>query len=122
MIEETNDSRAGTSAPSEATEGDMLQTAREVGAAAQERLSGLRDAAQSTLDDAKAAAADKAGEAKHQAADELARTAQGLEAAAAEMEGSPLQQDLLREAAGGLCRHPPAGMHARPVPWSGPRA
>ena len=102
MIEETNDSRAGTSAPSEATEGDMLQTAHEVGAAAQERLSGLRDAAQSTLDDAKAAAADKAGEAKHQAADELARTAQGLEAAAAEMEGSPLQQDLLREAAGGL--------------------
>ena len=95
-------SRAGTSAPSEATEGDMLQTAHEVGAAAQERLSGLRDAAQSTLDDAKAAAADKAGEAKHQAADELARTAQGLEAAAAEMEGSPLQQDLLREAAGGL--------------------
>ena len=102
MIEQTNEPSAATGGRSEATEGDVLQTAREAGAAAQERLSGLRDAAQSTLEDAKTAAAEKAGEAKHQAADELARTAQGLEAAASEMEGSPLQQDLLREAADGL--------------------
>ena len=39
---------------------------------------------------------------KAQAAEEIARTARGLEAAAEEMEGSPLQQDLLREAADGL--------------------
>jgi hypothetical protein len=102
VIEQTHEPSAATGGRSEATEGDVLQTAREAGAAAQERLSGLRDAAQSTLEDAKTAAAEKAGEAKHQAADELARTAHGLEAAAAEMEGSPLQQDLLREAADGL--------------------
>ena len=62
----------------------------------------LRDAALSSLDEAKSAATEKAGEAKAQAADEIARTARGLEAAAEEMEGSPLQQDLLREAADGL--------------------
>jgi hypothetical protein len=102
VIEETNEPRAATGAPSEATEGDVLQTAREVGAAAQERLGDLRDAAVSSLDEAKSAATEKAGEAKAQAADEIARTARGLEAAAEEMEGSPLQQDLLREAADGL--------------------
>ena len=62
----------------------------------------LRDAALSSLDEAKSTATEKAGEAKAQAADEIARTARGLEAAADEMEGSPLQQDLLREAADGL--------------------
>ena len=62
----------------------------------------LRDAARSSLDEAKSTATEKAGEAKAQAADEIARTARGLEAAAEEMEGSPLQQDLLREAADGL--------------------
>ena len=62
----------------------------------------LRDAALSSLDEAKSTATEKAGEAKDQAADEIARTARGLEAAAEEMEGSPLQQDLLREAADGL--------------------
>ncbi len=62
----------------------------------------LRDAALSSLDEAKSAATEKVEETKDQAAGEIARTAQGLEAAAEEMEGSPLQQDLLREAADGL--------------------
>ena len=83
-------------------ESDLVQTARDAGAAAQERLGDLRDAARSSLDEAKSTATEKAGEAKAQAADEIARTARGLEAAAEEMEGSPLQQDLLREAADGL--------------------
>ena len=65
-------------------------------------MGGLRDAALSSLDEAKSTATEKADEAKHQAADEIARTARGLEAAAEEMDGSPLQQDLLREAADGL--------------------
>ena len=83
-------------------ESDLVQTARDAGAAAQDRLGDLRDAALTSLDEAKSTATEKAGEAKAQAADELSRTARGLEAAAAEMEGSPLQQDLLREAADGL--------------------
>ena len=62
----------------------------------------LRDAAQSSLEDVKSAAADKTDELKGQTADEIARTARGLEAAADGLEGSPLQQDLLREAADGL--------------------
>ena len=102
MIEPTNEPMAATGGQGEPTEGDLLQTAREAGTVAQERLGGLRDAAQSTLEDAKSAATEKAGEAKHQAADEIARTARGLEVAAEEMDGSPLQQDLLREAADGL--------------------
>ena len=102
MIEPTNEPLAPTGDQGEPTEGNLLQTAREAGTVAQERLGGLRDAAQSTLEDAKSAATEKAGEAKHQAADEIARTARGLEVAAEEMDGSPLQQDLLREAADGL--------------------
>ena len=102
VIEHTNEPVAATGDQGELTHSNLLQTAREAGSVAQERLGGLRDAAQSTLEDAKSAATEKADEAKGQAADEIARTAQGLEAAAAEMEGSPLQQDLLREAADGL--------------------
>ena len=88
--------------PTNPPESDLIQTAREAGAAAQERLGGLRDAAQSSFDEARSTATEKAGEAKDQAAGEIARTARGLEAAAEEMEGSPFQQDLLREAADGL--------------------
>ena len=102
VIEHTNEPVAATGDQGELTHSNLLQTAREAGSVAQERLGGLRDAAQSTLEDAKSAATEKADEAKGQAADEIARTARGLEAAAAEMEGSPLQQDLLREAADGL--------------------
>ena len=98
---ETNEPMAGTGAQTR-LQGDIVQTARDAGAAAQERLGDLRDVALSSLDEAKSTATEKAGEAKAQAAEELARTARGLEAAAAEMEGSPLQQDLLREAADGL--------------------
>ena len=98
---ETNEPIAGTGAQTK-PQGDIVQTARDAGAAAQERLGDLRDAALSSLDEAKSTATEKAGEAKAQAADEISRTARGLEAAAAEMEGSPLQQDLLREAADGL--------------------
>jgi len=98
---ETNDPITATRAETK-PEGDLVQTAREAGAAAQERLGDLRDAALSGLDEARSAATEKAGEAKAQAADEISRTARGLEAAAEQMEGSPLQQDLLREAADGL--------------------
>ena len=83
-------------------EPDLAQTARDASAAASERLGDLRDTARSSLEDAKAAAADKADAAKGQAVDEVARTAEGLEAAAREMEGSPVQQEILREAAEGL--------------------
>jgi hypothetical protein len=99
---ETNEPMTATGEPTKPPESDLVQTARDTGAAAQERLGDLRDAAASSLDAAKSTATEKAGEAKAQAADEIARTARGLEAAAAEMEGSPLQQDLLREAADGL--------------------
>ena len=99
---ETNEPMTETREQTKPPESDLVQTARDAGAAAQERLGDLRDAALSSLDEAKSTATEKAGEAKAQAADEIARTARGLEAAAAEMEGSPLQQDLLREAADGL--------------------
>jgi hypothetical protein len=101
-VNQTNDPMTEAREQAATPEGDLVQTARDAGAAAQERLGGLRDAAQSSLEDAKSMATEKAGEAKAQAADEISRTARGLEAAAAEMEGSPLQQDLLREAADGL--------------------
>jgi hypothetical protein len=84
------------------TESDLVQTARDAGAAAQERLGDVRDAALSSLDEAKSAATEKIEETKDQAAGEIARTAEGLAAAAEEMQGSPFQQDLLREAADGL--------------------
>lgn len=80
----------------------VAQTARVAGSAARESLHDLKDAAQSGLEDVKSAAADKTEAVKGQTADEIARTARGLEAAADEMDGSPLQQDLLREAADGL--------------------
>ena len=99
---ETNEPMTTTSEHTKPPESDLVQTAREAGAAAQERLGDLRDAALSSLDEAKSAATEKVEETKDQAAGEIARTAQGLEAAAEEMEGSPFQQDLLREAADGL--------------------
>lgn len=97
-------SLAGGAAPptDDANQGDLAQTARVVGSAAREGLHDLRDAAQSSLEDVKSAAVDKTDEVKGKTADEIARTARGLEAAADEMDGSPLQQDLLREAADGL--------------------
>ena len=98
---ETNEPIAATGAQTKPP-GDVVQAARDAGAAAQERLGDLRDAALSSLDEAKSTATEKAGEVKSQAADEISKTARGLEAAAEEMEGSPLQQDLLREAADGL--------------------
>jgi hypothetical protein len=99
---ETNEPLTKARESESTPEADLVQTAREVGTATQERLSDLKDAALSSLDEAKSAATEKVEETKEQAAGEIARTAQGLEAAAAEMEGSPLQQDLLREAAAGL--------------------
>ena len=99
---ETNEPMTTTGVQTEPPQTDLIQTAREAGAAAEERLGDLRDAAISSLNEAKSAATEKVEETKDQAAGEIARTAQGLEAAAEEMEGSPLQQDLLREAADGL--------------------
>jgi len=99
---ETNEPTAATRESEMAPDSDLAQVARDAGTAAQERLGDLKDAARASLDDARSTATEKAGEAKDQAADEIARTARGLQAAAEQMEGSPLQQDLLREAADGL--------------------
>jgi hypothetical protein len=99
---EANEPMSASSENARAPESDLLQTAREAGDAAKEHLSGVRDAAKSTLEEAKSTATEKAEDTKDLAAGELARTAEGLHAAADRMEGSPFQQDLLREAAGGL--------------------
>ena len=56
--------------PTDPPETDLVQTAREAGAAAKERLSDTRDAALSSLDEAKSAAAEKVEEAKEQAVSE----------------------------------------------------
>jgi hypothetical protein len=101
-LTDTSQPTTTSSERTSATQADLATTAREVGAAAQERLGDLREAARSGADEAKAAAAAQVDEVKEQAAGEIARTAQGLEAAADEMEGAPFQQDLLREAADGL--------------------
>jgi hypothetical protein len=102
VIDETNELPVPAGQQPGRRDSDPTQTAKEAGAAAKERLGDLRDAAQSTLEDAKSMAPEKTDAMKGQAADEIARTARGLEAAAEEMEGSPLQQELLREAADGL--------------------
>ena len=99
---ETNVPMTETREQTKPPESDLVQTAHDAGVAAQERLGDFRDAALSSLDEAKSAATEKVDETKDQAAGEIARTAQGLAAAAEEMEGSPFQQDLLREAADGL--------------------
>ncbi len=101
-MDETNLPNDGAHTDKRARDGDLKQTARDVGSAASERLHDLRDAAGSSVENAKSAAADKANEVKGQTADEIGRTAEGLDAAADAMEGSPFQQDLLREAADGL--------------------
>ena len=101
-MNETNEPNIATSVSTNPPEGDLAQTAREAGAAAQEKLGDLRDTALSSLDEAKSAVTEKAEETKDLAAGELARTAEGLHAAADKMEGSPFQQDLLREAGDGL--------------------
>jgi len=101
-VTEPNDPMNAASDETGQADTDLVQTARDAGAAAQERLGDLRDAALSSLDEAKSAAAGKVEETKDQAAGEIARTAEGLAAAAEQMEGSPFQQDLLREAADGL--------------------
>jgi hypothetical protein len=99
---ETNEPMAATPESAGPPEGDLARTAREAGAAAQERMGDFRDAALSGLDKAKSAATAEVERTTDRAAGEFAQTARGLEAAADEMEGSPLQQDLLREAAAGL--------------------
>ena len=99
---ETNEPMTENREHAKPPEGDLVETARDAGAAAQERLVDLRNAAVTSLDEAKSAATEKIEETKDQAAGEIARTAEGLAAAAEEMEGSPFQQDLLREAADGL--------------------
>ena len=99
---ETNEPMTKTTDQTGPAETDLVQTARDAGAAAQERMGGLREAALSSVDEAKSAAIEKVDETKEQAAGEIARTAESLAAAAEKMEGSPFQQDLLREAADGL--------------------
>lgn len=81
---------------------ELGQKAQDAKTVAQERASELRETAKSGLHDAKAAVEERSERAKDSAADEIDKTAHGLEAAADELEGSPVQQDLLREAADGL--------------------
>ena len=102
MMDHTNLPKDGAHTDQRARDGGLKQTARDVGTAANEKMHDLRDSARSTVDDVKSAAADKTEEVKGQTADEIGRTAEGLDAAADAMEGSPFQQDLLREAADGL--------------------
>jgi hypothetical protein len=100
MIEER---ATTTSTPAVREAGDELSaTARAARAAVQERADQLGEVARSGLDDARSAVAEQSAAVKDQAVDEIARTALGLEAAAQELEGSPLQQELLREASDGL--------------------
>jgi hypothetical protein len=92
-----------TSTPAVREAGDELSaTAGAARAAVQERAGQLGEVARSSLDDARSAVAEQSAAVKDQAVDEIARTARGLEAAAQELEGSPLQQELLREASDGL--------------------
>jgi hypothetical protein len=99
---ETNEQMTTTSEAGKPPQGDLVQTAREAGAAAQDRLSDLGESVRSSFDEAKSTANEMAAETKDQAAGEIGRTARGFAAAADELEGSPLQQDLFREAADGL--------------------
>jgi hypothetical protein len=84
------------------TQGELKERLREAGAEVGARAEGLKETARSTIEEARTAATEKTEAAKGQAAEEISRTARGLAAAADELEGSPLQQDLLREASEGL--------------------
>jgi ElaB/YqjD/DUF883 family membrane-anchored ribosome-binding protein len=81
---------------------ELGQKAQDAKTVAQERGAELREQARSGLHDARTAVEERSERAKHSAADEIDKTAHGLETAADELEGSPVQQDLLREAADGL--------------------
>jgi ElaB/YqjD/DUF883 family membrane-anchored ribosome-binding protein len=81
---------------------DVRETVRDARGALGEKADDLRETARSTLHGARAAVEQRSESAKATAADEMARTAEGLEAAAREMGDAPLQQDLLHEAAEGL--------------------
>lgn len=93
-----DDSPAGTTRLQQ----DVSREAGEAGAALKEHAADLRRTAEDTMRDARDAVTEQSERAKETAADEMSRTARGLHAAADELEGSPLQQDLLREAADGL--------------------
>lgn len=90
----------------------IADTAREAGDAARESAEAVGEAARERIDELGAEVAERSEAAKDYAASEFARTADGLEAAARELEGSPMQQDLLREAANGL-KHVADAMHGK---------
>lgn len=81
---------------------NIKETGREALAAARERVDAAGTEARSMLDDAVDAAQQQTEAAKGHTAREIRRTAEGLEAAARELQDSPLQRDLLSEAADGL--------------------
>jgi hypothetical protein len=81
---------------------NLKQTGQEALGAARERADDLQHRAAKAVGDMGVAAQERTEAAKGRAAEEINRTADGLEAAAKDLEGSPLPQDLLREAAGGL--------------------
>ncbi|TPE51671.1 hypothetical protein [Amaricoccus solimangrovi] len=95
------DQPAMTGRPTTAGE-ELGQKVREAKSVAGESLAEARDAARSGLEDAKAAVEDQARQASSSVADEIARTAEGLDAAAEKLGDSPLQRDFMRSAAGGL--------------------
>ena len=64
MIEKTNEPVTATGEQTKPPEGDLVQTARDAGAAAQERLGDLRDAALSSLDEAKSTATERLARSK----------------------------------------------------------
>ncbi|MCB1352758.1 MAG: hypothetical protein KDK03_08485 [Rhodobacteraceae bacterium] len=81
---------------------NIKETGREALSAARERVDAAGTEARSMLDDAVGAAQQQTEAAKGHTAHEIRRTAEGLEAAARELQDSPLQRDLLNEAAEGL--------------------
>ncbi|WP_111429370.1 hypothetical protein [Rhodobacteraceae bacterium DSL-40] len=81
---------------------NIKETGREALSAARERVDAAGTEARSMLDDAVGAAQQQTEAAKGHTAHEIRRTAEGLEAAARELQDSPLQHDLLNEAAEGL--------------------
>ena len=76
--------------------------AQEAKAAIQEQLSGAKDAAREAIAGVRQGAAEQTEVARDAAVEGIDSTARGLEIAAEEMEGSPVPQDMLREAAKGL--------------------
>lgn len=80
----------------------LSRTADEARDAAREKGAEVSDQIRQGAGEARDEVTRRAEDVKDQSGEELARTASALETAAAELEGSPAQQRLFREAASGL--------------------